>query len=95
MADMNAAIKILRQEFPTAVVGLDNDRPYAYAKLGGKMFGIIFDTEHAGDPKWARGPSAIVYFPGGILSSRNWEIVANLTREGDKIRAHWLVAKPE
>jgi hypothetical protein len=78
MADLEASIRILQAEFPTATIGLDNHRPYARMP-DGTLFGILFgDAPHAGDPKWARGPVAIVRFPSGALSSRNWEIVKSL-----------------
>ncbi len=93
MADMKTAIQVLRAEFPQAIVGEDNYRPYA--KLpSGELFGIYFAEEHAGDPIWARGPAGITRFPGGNISSRNYEIVANLERDGDKVKVTWLSEKP-
>ena len=78
MADINSAIRILRAKFPGALVGLDNDRPYAKTP-DGVLCGILFgESPHAGDPIWARGPVAIIRFPSGVLSARNWEIVESL-----------------
>lgn len=75
--DIKSAVKFLREEFPGAEVGLDNFRPYAKTKEG-ELFGILFDENHAGNQHHIQGPSAIIKFPAGKLSNRNWIIIKDL-----------------
>ena len=80
MADVNSAVKYLKIEFPDAQIGVSASRPFA--KLAdGRLYGILFGEpgdRHAGDPRWERGPVAIVQFPSGQLDSHNFEIVKSL-----------------
>lgn len=83
MADILSAMKALQDEFPEATVGVDADRPYARMP-DGTLYGILFGEAgmaHAGDPKWARGPIAIVKFPSDTISARSFEVVKSLVEK--------------
>lgn len=71
MPDSAAAIKILKERYPEATVGLDNGRPYARLP-NGTLYGVIFMGEEL---------LAIVNYPSGHLSSRNLIVVERLDGE--------------
>ncbi len=81
MADLNSALKVLRDHYPEAIVGVENNHiPYARMP-DGKLYGILFGTPHVGDQKWEREPQAIIHFPGGRPNSSNFEIVNYLIKQ--------------